>query len=759
MVDFDNLWHSKPEATAAGASERPANNLLSVSSERSANSQLSAGTELSANLVSNAGTDGSMSNSGGPTTPIEPVSGPARERHRAGVVSQFTDAALHAALQAPANGITQAIDGIAGTNLHDRVKNNEWFAAPQEEKFGSLDWHVQQLGTAVGVAADFIVLNKGLKGLASGLSGLKAVGNSGIPARALSTFVSKPMVSATVAGGIYDGLFRESAGSENLLGSRLKQAGIGAATFATLSGTSSLLRSATASGVVGRGVTSRVLGSQTASGFLSGIPAGIVSAELSSGGQASFEDLYKSAYGFAFVGGTIGSAGSLANKVASRSTAGDIQGANHKPSEAPATNGRASSSSLSGGLEHGAKRTGAAGPQHLADSDLHVNQSFKIDYSDNVKLTRPGLHEGTQSVSVNGAMADVHPIFKMTSSFRDRLQNTAFHLGITAPMLKIQNVIDKWWGNSSLPQGNRDTEVTLFLEGGGANGWRHIGVLRAMEELNLKIGDIYTASVGTVIGALAVKGKNSFEIESHFHSEFQSPLVQATLPKGPGLRAFINRADPTAMIQSWVEKYGLEPHDRLHIGTFVPRERRLHWFEGKDYDIAEAIKASMNIPGVFQLHKFSRESLGMGEGKRVTLLDGGIRRVTADDLPHIKPIVISRLNTPEAFQYNSVNNRFLNWLGKKLDKPLHRNLDAPDGDAVVIYPKEGQVNSMAFNQTESVNKALIKDGYETAKAALTQALKEGRLASSAPIITYQLGGGAWTGMGEYPVVLSPKLER
>jgi Predicted esterase of the alpha-beta hydrolase superfamily len=633
-----------------------------------------------------------------------------------GLVSQFTGAALHSALQAPANGITQLIDGVAGTSIHDKVKANEWFAAPREAKFGSLDWHVQQVGSAVGMAADFIVLNKGLKSVARGLS---AVSETGMPARAMTAFVNRPMLNATISGGMYDGLFRESASSENLLGSRLKQAGIGAATFATLSGTGSLMRSASEAGMLGKGIAQKVVGNQATIGFMAGIPAGVLNAELASGGKASFEDLYKAGYGFAFLGGTVGGVNAISGKLSRTAPA---ESETYSKSGSPA----------------GSKSSGSD-----TAADARVNQNWSMQFSENSPMLTPSIFNKPR-ITLNGALEDGSSIFQVNGSFKQRLQDTASQLGVS-PFVHIRKSIDKWWSRTvpiQVPE--RPTEVTLFLEGGGANGWRHIGVHRAIEEAGLKVGDVYTASIGTVIGALIAKGKTSAEIEQAFITEFQSPLVQSTLPKEPGLKAFTNRADPTAMINHWVEKYGLEPNDRLHIGTFYARERRLHWLEGTNYNIAEGIKASMNIPGVFSFHKFSRENLGLGHGKPVTLLDGGIRRVTADDLPKLNPIVISRLHTPESgFQYNAVNSRFFHWLGNALAKPLHRNLETPDGDAIVIYPKEGQVNAMAFNQPEAVNRALIKDGYETAKAALNQAMKEGRLSPTTPIFTFQLDQATW----------------
>jgi|TARA_B100000315_G_scaffold259592_1_gene316225 NTE family protein len=56
-------------------------------------------------------------------------------------------------------------------------------------------------------------------------------------------------------------------------------------------------------------------------------------------------------------------------------------------------------------------------------------------------------------------------------------------------------------------------KIGLVLGGGGARGLAHIGVIRALEERNIKIDAIAGASMGAIVGALYASGKTPDEME------------------------------------------------------------------------------------------------------------------------------------------------------------------------------------------------------------------------------------------------------
>ena len=48
--------------------------------------------------------------------------------------------------------------------------------------------------------------------------------------------------------------------------------------------------------------------------------------------------------------------------------------------------------------------------------------------------------------------------------------------------------------------------IGLVLSGGGARGFSHIGVLRALEEMEIKVGAISGTSAGAIVGSLYASG-------------------------------------------------------------------------------------------------------------------------------------------------------------------------------------------------------------------------------------------------------------
>ncbi len=74
-------------------------------------------------------------------------------------------------------------------------------------------------------------------------------------------------------------------------------------------------------------------------------------------------------------------------------------------------------------------------------------------------------------------------------------------------------------------------KVGLVLSGGGAKGFAHIGVLRALEKAGIKIDYIGGTSMGAVVGALYASGYNSTQIDSIFYNTDFDELLQDYIPR------------------------------------------------------------------------------------------------------------------------------------------------------------------------------------------------------------------------------------
>ncbi|MFV0482490.1 MAG: patatin-like phospholipase family protein [Bacteroidales bacterium] len=75
-------------------------------------------------------------------------------------------------------------------------------------------------------------------------------------------------------------------------------------------------------------------------------------------------------------------------------------------------------------------------------------------------------------------------------------------------------------------------KIGLALGGGGAKGLAHIGVIRALEEKNIKINHVAGTSMGAIIGVLFCNGYSSEEIFTMFATEKTKTWFKLDVLKG-----------------------------------------------------------------------------------------------------------------------------------------------------------------------------------------------------------------------------------
>ena len=77
----------------------------------------------------------------------------------------------------------------------------------------------------------------------------------------------------------------------------------------------------------------------------------------------------------------------------------------------------------------------------------------------------------------------------------------------------------------------KQPKVGLVLSGGGAKGFAHIGIIRAIEEAGLQIDYIGGTSMGSVVGSLYAAGYNSYQIEAFVRKADFNALIQDKIPR------------------------------------------------------------------------------------------------------------------------------------------------------------------------------------------------------------------------------------
>ena len=83
----------------------------------------------------------------------------------------------------------------------------------------------------------------------------------------------------------------------------------------------------------------------------------------------------------------------------------------------------------------------------------------------------------------------------------------------------------------SLGQENQPPKVGLVLSGGGAKGLAHIGVLKVIDSLGIKVDYIAGTSMGAIVGGLYASGYNAEQLDSIFSKIDVDALLQDYTPR------------------------------------------------------------------------------------------------------------------------------------------------------------------------------------------------------------------------------------
>jgi NTE family protein len=138
------------------------------------------------------------------------------------------------------------------------------------------------------------------------------------------------------------------------------------------------------------------------------------------------------------------------------------------------------------------------------------------------------------------------------------------------------------------------TAVGLVLGGGGARGFAHIGVLRALDEAGIPVDWLGGSSIGAVFAALRAFDWTSERVEAEARRVFvkENPLGDYTLPlvsllRGRRLQRVMRRHFEVAIEDLPIPYFCVSSH--LDRGEATVHERGPLW---------RAIRASVALPGV-----------------------------------------------------------------------------------------------------------------------------------------------------------------
>ncbi|MEO8626608.1 MAG: patatin-like phospholipase family protein [Betaproteobacteria bacterium] len=137
--------------------------------------------------------------------------------------------------------------------------------------------------------------------------------------------------------------------------------------------------------------------------------------------------------------------------------------------------------------------------------------------------------------------------------------------------------------------------IALVLGGGGAKGFAHIGVIKALESQGIQPDIVVGTSAGAVVGALYAAGNSGFELQKIALDLKESMFNDWTLPdrgffRGASLQEFINKTVHNRPLEKLNRPIGI-------VATDLQSGEAVVFLRG---DTGQAVRASSTFPGVFQ---------------------------------------------------------------------------------------------------------------------------------------------------------------
>lgn len=226
--------------------------------------------------------------------------------------------------------------------------------------------------------------------------------------------------------------------------------------------------------------------------------------------------------------------------------------------------------------------------------------------------------------------------------------------------------------------------IGLALSGGGIRGAAHIGVLKALEEYNMRPDFISGASMGSIVGALYSVGYTPNEIEEIFLSvgkdiidfdfygllKFDLGLIfkkkiqvdglikgnkieklMYGLTKAKGIEKIKDTRIPLA-----ISAVDINNSDIVMFASQSVNDR--DYVNVKDVDISCAVRASISLPGIFKPKVIDDKKL----------VDGGVREnVPSKVLKEMGAKSVIAVNLGYCGEYKEHINNIIEILGQTLD--------------------------------------------------------------------------------------------
>lgn len=206
---------------------------------------------------------------------------------------------------------------------------------------------------------------------------------------------------------------------------------------------------------------------------------------------------------------------------------------------------------------------------------------------------------------------------------------------------------------------NKDLKVGLVLSGGGAKGFAHIGVLKTLDSLGVRIDHVAGTSMGAVIGSLYASGYSGKQLDSIFNAVDFDDLINDNIP----------RASQTFYEKEEAERYAITlPFDdfKVNLPTAISKGQNVFNLLSKLTLMHSDINDFNNLPIPFFCMATDAET-----GESILLENGNLAQA-----------VRASGALPSLFQPVYINDRMLIDGGVKNNYPI-KELKAKGVDIII----------------------------------------------------------------------------
>lgn len=251
----------------------------------------------------------------------------------------------------------------------------------------------------------------------------------------------------------------------------------------------------------------------------------------------------------------------------------------------------------------------------------------------------------------------------------------------------------------------RKPKIGLVFGGGGARGFSHIGVLKALEEFNLKFDYIAGTSAGSIIGALVAAGKNWKEIYEEAKKLKTKDIRTSKIPLVPSKTDGIQ-----TLVKSILGDINIEdlPTPFSAVAVNIKTTKEVCLSHG---NLAKAIAGSCCVPGVFVPVEFGD----------MLLCDGGLQNTIPADIPrYFGCDYVVAVDCHKERTYGTDSQKLFDVLSCSIRILMKSNAVKGYVNAdIVIAPETKRFKA---TKTEGVDE-MVEEGYRAAIDAMPEIMK------------------------------------